>query len=225
MKSFSSSFSLLPLFLLFSFLPRSWSHEDDEEEELDVTKIDLATCIFIIVTLLILITILFEYAQTRIIESASKAMQPVVQSLFAELTILGCLSLITFSISQAGLLSDLSELIFGSSSEGKSYLTELFEQVHYMLFLVMVLFLLGVLLLVKVGHAAEVTWEKYNTIAQDDKRMTLMAMNAAVRPRWWQLWKLINYWKEEEKLTFFGMRREFIHTRSPVPPYNILPPS
>jgi len=44
--------------------------------------------------------------------------------------------MVTFIVSGAGAINDISERVFGPTEEGKAYLKELFEQAHYMLFLV-----------------------------------------------------------------------------------------
>jgi hypothetical protein len=73
-----------------------------------------------------------------IYELTEKSSIPIVNALFSEMTVLGFLSMVTFIVASAGFITDLSILCFGEEKE--EFLKELFEQAHYMLFLVMVIF-------------------------------------------------------------------------------------
>jgi hypothetical protein len=78
----------------------------------------------------------FEEIKDYIYENTEKVSRPIVDALFSEMTVLGFLSMVTFIVAGAGVINDISAVVFGSSEEGKGYLKELFEQAHYMLFLV-----------------------------------------------------------------------------------------
>ena len=59
-------------------------------------------------------------------------------AMYEELTILGFVGLIFFSLQKADVFVDLSEHIFGEDAESKEVLPELAENVHMVLFAVMV---------------------------------------------------------------------------------------
>lgn len=81
-------------------------------------------------------------------------MKPILNSLFAELTLLGFIGLLLFLVFRMEAVSELSVELLGEESE----LQELSEVVHMALFLVMVLFLATDLTLVYFGVQAERTW-------------------------------------------------------------------
>jgi len=62
--------SLLVLFLL-PFIS-CHDEEEDDEDELNIKGTTIMSCIFVILTVLIIITILFEHIQTIIFESGEK---------------------------------------------------------------------------------------------------------------------------------------------------------
>ena len=154
---------------------------------------------------------------------SSKHMRPMVQSLFGEMTILGFLSVVTFCISQAGLLRKISVDIFNDSEEGKEYLTELFERVHYLLFAIMVLFIVKVLILLHLANGTVRKWKTANKEAQnpdDVKRIADKYLHKVERK-----WKCT--FTQTESYQFFrflSLRREFIACRQPFAPFDIPPP-
>lgn len=110
--------------------------EDEDEDEPNITPVNLSVTLLGILTFLIAVTVIFEEAKERIVHSASDRMRPVVDTLFSEMTVLGFLSLVTFSVSKLGVLPSLSTSIFGDGKHNEEYLEELLEMVHYALFLV-----------------------------------------------------------------------------------------
>ena len=125
--------------------------EEEGEEAADVTPRKLDTSVFCIITFLLVMTILFEEVKDYMFETANKMLKPVVGILFAEMTVLGFLSLLTFCISKLDVLDKLSAHIFGESEAREEYLESLLEQVHYVLFAVMCTYIIQIMTLVKFG--------------------------------------------------------------------------
>ena len=123
--------------------------EEEEEEELEVDSVTVALCVMIIMSVIILLTILFEIAKDALIEAASEHVKPIVRQMFQELTILGFLSLFVFLMVTTHVLQDISASIFGASEEGQDYLGELIETTHYLIFLIMAINILQVFILVR----------------------------------------------------------------------------
>lgn len=117
--------------------------------------------------MLIVLPIIFEHAKEHIEHSVDRAMKPIIESLFGELTVLGFLSLCTFCITKLGVFEELSVKIFGKNEAEE--LLEIFESVHFALFLVMVLFVLSVLNLVADGKSTEEEWIELEKSARNDQ--------------------------------------------------------
>ena len=108
-----------------------WGGEEEEEEKAETTPFKVATTLFCIMTFLAMVTVSFEKGKEYMMEDmATRETRPMVAGLFSELTVLGFLSLVTFVISQANILSKMSAQIFGETAEREEYLTELLEQVR-----------------------------------------------------------------------------------------------
>lgn len=95
-----------------------------------------------LVTVLILGTVAFEESKQSLHRAVmGSPMLPLVNSLFSELTTLGFLGVATFVITKSDILQDISAKLFGSDEEDRKLLIEMLEQIHLMIFLVMVIFL------------------------------------------------------------------------------------
>ena len=136
--------------------------EEGEEDEDGISSVKWGLTIFLIFTFLVLVTVGFERGQEVMLKASTQQMRPVVKQMFSELTILGFLSITTLILSQSGTLEAISEEVFGGSEEGKERLTELLEKVHYILFLVMVVFIVEVMLLVGLGNKLMKRWGRMN---------------------------------------------------------------
>lgn len=112
----------------------------------NVDRIALSASVLMVSTFLVALGLGFEKMKHYLIHVTPWHTRPIVDSLFAELTLLGAIGLLFFAIEQAGLLYWLSGIVFGEGHEGE--LTHVFHEVHMVLFLVMVCFLVGILLLV-----------------------------------------------------------------------------
>ena len=130
-------------------------------------KLAVSEAIIVIILVLIVLTIIFEHAKEHIEHSVDRAMKPIIESLFGELTVLGFLSLCTFCITKLGVFEELSVKIFGKNEAEE--LLEIFESVHFALFLVMVLFVLSVLNLVADGKSTEEEWIELEKSARNDQ--------------------------------------------------------
>eukprot|EP00936_MAST-01D_sp_MAST-1D-sp1_P001148 g1148.t1 len=128
--------------------------EPEEEEESHASGSLMTNCAIIILTIIIVISVLFDLGKEKLMEAISKNLQPVVTSMFAELTLLGFIGLIMFMVSFTNALSPLSTTLLG---EGEA-MNELIEKVHMIVFLVMVIFLTLVLLILKHATSLEADW-------------------------------------------------------------------
>lgn len=144
-------------------------------------------------------------------------------SLFGEMTVLGFLSVVTFCVSQAGLLRRISIEIFGDSEEGKIYLTELFEHVHYLLFAIMVLFIIKVLILLHCANRTIEGWRVTNKEVQNPEDVQQFAEKYLHQEE--QKWKCT--FTRSTAYQFFrfrSLRKEFIECRQPFAPFDVAEP-
>lgn len=142
------------------------------------------TAIMVVSLLLILLTIAFEIVKEHIEENAKGAMETIIESLFGEMTILGFLSMFSFTVSKTGVFEHISKPLFGEEKE----LEEIFESVHYMLFFIMVSFVVIVLILVNRAKDIEANWFVLNDACLNDAVMknldTLMLEEPPVEKGW-----------------------------------------
>lgn len=148
---------------------------EEAEEELDVPASTIALCVMSIISVIVLLTILFEMGKDFMLESATEHIKPVVRQMFQELTVLGFLSLFVFLLSVSHVLEEMSTEIFGASELGKEYLTELIEITHYIIFLIMGLNIGQVFLLIFIGNSAHDRWHEFNESSQDEEFMAILA--------------------------------------------------
>ena len=98
--------------------------EEGWEEAVSPTNMRVMTCIVLV---LILLTVAFEVIKEHVEESVPEDFEVILEKFFGELTILGFLSMVTFIVSQAGIMTILSEKIYGESEEEQNELLEYFE--------------------------------------------------------------------------------------------------
>ena len=111
-----------------------------------------------ILTAMIVFSVLFEQGTEKLEEATPESLEPVLTSLFSELTLLGFIGLSLFLMDKIEFVKvDLSVGLFGE--EGA--VGELCEAVHMALFMVMVLFLSTVIGLIKVGGKAVDQWNEW----------------------------------------------------------------
>ena len=181
---------------------RKLNSEDDDEREID-ERVE-ATSIVCMVIILILITIAFEASKKKIEESVSKITKPIIASLFGEMTILGFLSVCTFVLIKSGIFETLSTDFFGK--EEHDLLVEIFEQVHFALFFVMITFVMQVLVLAKQGMNTEKEWLKMERKCRNPAYIKKITANSDGRD-------------DEKHLLYHALREEFINERSIDPPF------
>ena len=195
----------------------------EEEEKEYTSNFVWGSTIFGIFTFLVLVTVVFERGQEFLLDASTPKMRPVVKQMFAEMTILGFLSIATIIISAGGTLEKLSEVIF---DEGET-LVELLETVHYILFLVMVVFIVEVMLLVVLGNGLSVKWHAMNEWVCDMEELASSSSGAVghaalkVDEAGFVIGdknKVLPF-KLHDGLRFWAMRREFLLDRNALPPH------
>lgn len=151
--------------------------------------------------------------------------------LFSEMTVLGFLSILTFAVCYGGTLNFLSIWLFGDTAA--DFITEYLEDIHYLLFLVMVVAIIEVFILLFIGSRSIANYGKYNHICQDEEEIKkkvkeLDALPHATYASWMcdYLKNPCTAWsKHQHRVTLdecvivYSLRREFILNRSPLPPY------
>lgn len=224
--------------------------EDDgylvADESFSPTAHQIAALILGLITALIIVTVIFEFVKDVAIESADKYMRwkylvnilyflilifrrPIVLTLFAEMTVLGFISLCSFVIAYGGTLDDWSTSIFGN----EGYIESVLEEVHYFLFLVMIMTIIQVFILVAIGNSCNEKFEEYNKICQDREEMKEYLEKIDDLPHvttasWiydyltgpltaWE--KHTDRCKVEEVCIFYALRREHLLHRDPLPPF------
>ena len=112
------------------------------------------TVVVAFISFILLLSIGFELAHHHLKETTPEAFQPILTSLYSELTLLGFIGLLMFTIFKLEILEELSKHLFGEGEEIK----ELGEQVHMVLFGVMALFLAQAVALAKFGEFIQRKW-------------------------------------------------------------------
>ena len=142
------------------------STEEDEEQwtcgDKDTACSDQLGAYLLIIVTLIAATIVFEslreYMQER---TAGLPSRLIVDAIFSELTVLGFLGLLTFLVKKAG-TAHLSRAIYGDTpySENSKRFSEDLEDVHMIIFIVMLFFVfqaLGILLIMAYFRRVQLT--------------------------------------------------------------------
>ena len=98
-------------------------------------QVTLGICV-----VLITVTIIFEIAKHHLEHNCPPMMQAILQAMFGELTVLGFIALYTYFMLRLGVLEWVSLQIY----HDPEHLIHLFEDIHFMLFFVMLTFLVQV---------------------------------------------------------------------------------
>ena len=126
-------------------------------------KISLS--LVIMCTVIVIFSICMEkFVMEPMKEEEDENMKPIVNTMFSELTLLGFVGLFMFIVEKLDLLSGPSYRIF----QDKEMMAELFEDVHMIVFLVMVLFLFNAFCLLRLGKSTVEMWKKANTRCIDE---------------------------------------------------------
>ncbi len=120
-------------------------HHVDPALDMQVT---LGICV-----LLISITIFFEVVKHHLEHTVPPMMSKILQAMFGELTVLGFIALCTYFMIKLGLIEFASMVIY----HDPEHLLHLFEDIHFMLFFVMIIFLIEAGILI----AATLNAERY----------------------------------------------------------------
>jgi len=180
---------------------------------------DHALVLFTITSVLITVTIFFEAVKQKVLNECEELMAPVMNSLFSELTVLGFISLVSFLVEKTAPLPE-------------KYL-EAVEQVHFLLFGVMIVYIGLVLHTLTIGKRAMLHWkalESESTHGPDPGahlkgllegergvRLTRAMLDALARAR------LDPYEVSASHayahLVYYSLRREFLLNRQQFPPF------
>jgi hypothetical protein len=202
---------------------------EEEIEEAEVDEFTMNSAVTCIVLFLILLTIAFEKAKQYILHAADRNLKPTIEAIFGEMTVLGFVSAISFTLSQLGVFSILSENLFHEDD----ILLELFEFVHYFLFLIMIFFVGFVLLLVREASHMEHEWRKMDKACNDTVYMSKLILEnndkigikSAPSKNWLTyLYKSLlarkSFQFEEDLQLFHGLRQDFLHERGSEEPFS-----
>jgi len=210
------------------------SSEDANSEESGESSNDfqraLATSLFLIICILLFLSTLFEMMERWLLHIVSDEMKKVVNQLFAELTVLGFISLTAFAVVRLELLDRLSVHLFGEMQgfDGGDFLKELIEDVHLDLFLVMVLFIAQTVFLIQLGDVYVKEWrhmeEEFSDLAKVEahKNTIQSHFSSNKKLRWY-------HFEQRAKLRFAtrlfehnSLRKEFLCGRNLLPPFDQL---
>jgi len=153
----------------------------------DSNKSDSKVAAAFLICLLVLImgTIGFEHLKGLIYWSVKHSrFEVMVEAMFAELTVLGFIGLLTFVMGKSGVLKSVSETVFDISGttaheqkENEEKVPEIFETLHMMLFVVMCFFVVEVMLGLLVARSQQNQWTRVENIVQDDhSKLELLEM-------------------------------------------------
>merc|ERR1711959_798658 len=164
-----------------------------------------------IITFLLFFTVLFEFAN-----------EPIVTAIFSELTVLGFLALVTFLLGKFG-LDHISLMVYGHKdvAEDKAKLGEILEQIHMVIFLVMVIFVFEALGMLYFAQSNAKRWQREeSTVLKRAKRREHVAafkkMKDENMPTCFELAtncssRAREYHELQAKVQFMLIRQEFIY--------------
>lgn len=128
-------------------------HETEHEASAGRVAVVAVTSI----TLLILISILFEMGTELLRDSTDELNMPFVNTVFSELTTLGFIGLLLFVVTKFEVLAALSRAYLGDEAE----LQESIEELHMALFLFILIFLVLCCALLKLGLLVQAEWREF----------------------------------------------------------------
>ena len=96
--------------------------EDNVEDEDETADVPFIVCVALS---LIVLTVGFESGKHHLQHHCDRIMRPIVDSLFAEMTVLGFVSLFLFLVNKAGFFHFLGAHLYGNDSEEALELLEL----------------------------------------------------------------------------------------------------
>ncbi|KNC55053.1 calmodulin [Thecamonas trahens ATCC 50062] len=128
--------------------------------------------VLVVLSVLVVLTITFELLKIKLEELAEGPMEPLMDSMWKELTIMGFIGLISFLASKSGALRGLSCQLYGDAET----VAEDVEAIHMLLFLVMCIFLLLVVLLVVLGKKVQANWARLEADCADKAAVVTRAL-------------------------------------------------
>jgi Ca2+-binding EF-hand superfamily protein len=162
--------------------------EGEEKEEVTTSsKIDTRNLwsFMVIIGFLVLMTVLFEVLKESIQESTKGTDDyPFVMTIFSELTVLGFLALMTFIVGKCG-LDHLSLIVYGHADveEDKAKLGEILEQIHMVIFLIMVIFISEAVGMLIFARLEAKQWNhKEGQVVTHEQRVELVRQFRKMRP-------------------------------------------
>ena len=151
------------------------------------------TVVVAFISFILLLSIGFELAHHHLKETTPEAFQPILTSLYSELTLLGFIGLLMFTIFKLEILEELSKHLFGEGEEIK----ELGEQVHMVLFGVMALFLAQAVALAKFGEFIQRKWWR-GGVRLTSMSVVSFSMLSCFGPRRGRRWRVTRRWRLHE---------------------------
>ena len=146
------------------------SNEDDDEFD--------AIESLSIVLVLIAVTIIFEKFKHATEHASGRALRPIVDALFGELTVLGFLAGVTYLLQKGGVFDALEHYLEGGDRNAEVF--ELVENIHFGLFFLMVIFLVSVLIEVYDGLKIQEQWCRW--VSSFDFISSIRVYNASYTP-------------------------------------------
>ena len=127
--------------------------------------------IVVLLSIIVVLSVAFEVGAEKLQHHVPEKTRPVVDILFKELTVLGFIALFVFLAVETGFPQRISEHIFGTPSE----LKEMFEFIHFLLFLIIVFYLIIVAVVIGRMVSNEHNWRRMEGLALhscDDPQLT-----------------------------------------------------
>jgi len=127
---------------------------------------------FILLTLIVLLSILFESGKHLVETGTEETFQPIVEAFFSELATLGFIGALAFLLTYnfnstcegaCSVMQRLSEKVLGEPDE----LQEIFEKLHFLLFAVSVVFIMVVLILLRFSLKNGKLWTSWEEDMRD----------------------------------------------------------
>lgn len=179
------------------------------------------TVIVVSVTILLLIAAVFDLGKEFLEDICDEEFEKVLGKMFGELALLGFIGLIMFFVDKkTTLLEQISENLFGNEftdgeeDEAGKIVSELFEQVHMLLFLVMILYMCFVLLLIFAGRRTLKQWEANEKLAETGARDIIRRFDMwrKVNPThpFYDLWHIYSPSQQLLQMRFLLKRERFI---------------
>jgi len=197
-----------------------------------------ATAVFLSLTVLISLTLIFEIMKDMLLEyvEGSRA-EVMVEVVFSELTVLGFIGFVSFIMEKTPLFDYFSTSIWrtpvgapaGLVKENGSKFEEGFEIIHVSMFVTICFFLGMVVMLVYAMKTQEGIWKKAEALVSQPDNIVRFLEDVAAKessgsadPNWLSKNLRLSAKELDYNLTYLAMRAEFISPRdaSPNLPYD-----